>query len=50
MMEQKYEYNTIEEALEDLRAGRIILVTDDQMCIRDSMKFSAERIEKRIYR
>lgn len=29
MMEQKYEYNTIEEALEDLRAGRIILVTDD---------------------
>lgn len=29
MLEQKYEYNTIEEALEDLRAGRIILVTDD---------------------
>lgn len=29
MMKQKYEYNTIEEALEDLRAGRIILVTDD---------------------
>ena len=24
-----YEYNTIEEALEELRAGRIILVTDD---------------------
>ena len=28
-MEQKYEYNTIEEALEELRAGKIILVTDD---------------------
>lgn len=24
-----YEYNTIEEALRDLRAGKIILVTDD---------------------
>ena len=24
-----YEYNTVEEALEELRAGRIILVTDD---------------------
>lgn len=28
-MEQDYRYNTIEEALEELRAGRIILVTDD---------------------
>ena len=28
-MEQQYQYNTIEEALEELRAGRIILVTDD---------------------
>jgi len=28
-MEKKYEYNTIEEALEELRAGKIILVTDD---------------------
>lgn len=25
----KYEYNTIGEALDDLRAGKIILVTDD---------------------
>ena len=25
----KYSYNMIEEALEDLRAGKIILVTDD---------------------
>ena len=25
----KYPYNTIEEALEDLKAGKIILVTDD---------------------
>ena len=24
------QYNTIEEALEDLRAGKIILVTDDE--------------------
>lgn len=24
-----YQYNTIEEALDDLRAGKIILVTDD---------------------
>ena len=24
-----YKFNTIEEALEDLRAGKIILVTDD---------------------
>ena len=24
------EFNTVEEALEDLRRGRIILVTDDQ--------------------
>ena len=29
MEEQKYQYNTIEEALEELRAGKIILVTDD---------------------
>ncbi len=28
-MDQQYQYNTIEEALEELRAGRIILVTDD---------------------
>lgn len=28
-MGQQYQYNTIEEALEDLRAGKIILVTDD---------------------
>ena len=28
-MEQKYLYNSIEEALEDLKAGKIILVTDD---------------------
>lgn len=26
----KYNYNTIEEALEDLKAGKIILVTDDE--------------------
>lgn len=25
-----YKYNTIEEALEELRAGKIILVTDDE--------------------
>ena len=31
-MAQKYEYNTIEEALRDLREGKIILVTD--MCSR----------------
>ena len=24
-----YQYNTIEQAIEDLRAGKIILVTDD---------------------
>ena len=24
-----YEYNTVEEALEELKAGKIILVTDD---------------------
>ena len=24
-----FEFNTIEEALEDLRAGKVILVTDD---------------------
>lgn len=28
-METKYQYNTIEEALEELRNGKIILVTDD---------------------
>ena len=28
-MEQKYLYNSIEETLEDLKAGKIILVTDD---------------------
>ena len=28
-MEQQYQYNTIEEAIEDLRAGKIILATDD---------------------
>ena len=28
-MGQQYQYNTIEEAVEDLRAGKIILVTDD---------------------
>ena len=28
-MEQKYLYNSIEEALEELKAGKIILVTDD---------------------
>ena len=28
-MSQKYQYNTIEEALRDLREGKIILVTDD---------------------
>lgn len=28
-MGQEYQYNTIEEAIEDLRAGKIILVTDD---------------------
>lgn len=28
-MEKQYEYNTVEEALADLRQGKIILVTDD---------------------
>ena len=28
-MENKYKYNTIEEALEELRQGKIILVSDD---------------------
>ena len=28
-MENQYQYNTVEEALEELRQGRIILVTDD---------------------
>ena len=28
-MAQQYQYNTVEEALEELRAGKIILVTDD---------------------
>lgn len=30
MEEKKFTYNTIEEALEELRAGRIILVSDDE--------------------
>ena len=29
MTQQKYEYNTIEEALEELRAGHMIIVSDD---------------------
>ncbi len=29
MAEREYQYNTIEEALEELKAGKIILVTDD---------------------
>ena len=28
-MEKQYEYNSVEEALEELRRGRIVLVTDD---------------------
>ena len=28
-MEQKYQYNTVEEAIRDLQDGKIILVTDD---------------------
>ena len=28
-MEQRYQYDSIEEALSELRAGKIILVTDD---------------------
>ena len=28
-MSQNYQYNTIEEALRDLKEGKIILVTDD---------------------
>lgn len=28
-MSEQYEYNSVEEALEDLKAGKIILVTDD---------------------
>ena len=28
-MSKKYNYNTIEEALQDLREGKVILVTDD---------------------
>ena len=46
-MEQKYQYNTVEEAIRDLQDGKIILVTDDpdrenegEMCIRDSWNFS----------
>ena len=36
-------FNTIPEALQDLKQGKIILVTDDpdrenEMCIRDSFK------------
>ena len=30
MSENHFEYNTVEEALEDLRQGKIILVTDDE--------------------
>ena len=39
------QFNTIPEALEDLRQGKLILVTDDperenegEMCIRDSLR------------
>ena len=28
-MPQNYQYNTIEEALRDLKEGKIVLVTDD---------------------
>lgn len=28
-MEKQYQYNSVEEALEELRQGRIVLVTDD---------------------
>ena len=28
-MSQNYQYNTIEEALRDLKKGKIVLVTDD---------------------
>ena len=28
-MSQNYQYNTIEEALRDLKEGKIVLVTDD---------------------
>jgi len=28
-MEKQYQYNSVEEALEELRRGRIVLVTDD---------------------
>ncbi len=29
-MEKQYQYNSVEEALEELRQGRIVLVTDDR--------------------
>ncbi|MBQ3403931.1 MAG: 3,4-dihydroxy-2-butanone-4-phosphate synthase, partial [Oscillospiraceae bacterium] len=29
MPENRYQYHSIEQALEDLRAGKLILVTDD---------------------
>ena len=28
-MSQKYNYNTVEEAIKDIREGKIVLVTDD---------------------
>ena len=28
-MEKQYQYNSVEEALEELRQGRIVLVTDE---------------------
>ena len=53
-MEQKYQYNTVEEAIRDLQDGKIILVTDDpdrenegdficaaQYCTTESMNFMA---------
>ena len=54
MTQQKYEYNTIEEALEELRAGHMIIVSDDpdrenegdlicaaQFCTTENMNFMA---------
>ena len=56
MTQQKYEYNTIEEALEELRAGHMIIVSDDpdrenegdlicaaQFCTTENMNFMASR-------
>ena len=53
-MEQKYQYNTVEEAIRDLQDGKIILVTDDpdrenegdficaaQYCTTENMNFMA---------